>query len=50
MPLTLVGAPLAGYIFDTRGAYDGAFLLFAGGLFIGLALLLAIDMNKRAEG
>ena len=50
MPLTLVGAPLAGFIFDIRGAYDGAFLLFAGGLCIGLALLLAIDMNKRAEG
>lgn len=50
MPLTLVGAPLAGFIFDIRGAYDGAFLLFAGGLCIGLALLLAIDMTKRAEG
>jgi len=50
MPLTLVGAPLAGFIFDTRGAYDGAFLLFAGGLCIGLALLFAIDMNERAEG
>ena len=49
MPLTLVGAPLAGFIFDIRGAYDGAFLLFAGGLCIGLALLFAIDMTKRAE-
>ena len=50
MPLTLIGAPLAGFIFDARGAYDGAFMLFAGGLCVGLALLLAIDMNKRAEG
>jgi MFS family permease len=49
MPLTLIGAPLAGFIFDTRGAYDGAFILFAVGLCVGLALLLAIDMNKRVE-
>ena len=49
MPLTLAGAPLAGFIFDTTGAYTGAFLTFAASLCVGIALLILIDMTDRAE-
>ncbi|MGB0188639.1 MAG: MFS transporter [Aequoribacter sp.] len=49
MPLTLAGAPLAGFIFDQTGAYTGAFLTFAGALCLGIALLFLINMSDRAE-
>ncbi len=49
MPLTLAGAPIAGFIFDTTGAYTGAFLTFAASLCVGIALLILIDMTDRAE-
>jgi MFS family permease len=49
MPLTLAGAPLAGFIFDSTGAYTGAFLTFAASLCVGIALLFLIDMSDRAE-
>lgn len=49
MPLMLSGAPLAGFIFDQTGAYTGAFLTFAVGLGVGIALLFLINMSDRAE-
>lgn len=49
MPLTLAGAPLAGFIFDQTGAYTGAFMTFAAGLCVGIALLFFIDMSDRVE-
>ena len=46
MPLTLVGAPLAGYIFDVTGGYAPAFVLFAGGLVLALIALPFIRMKS----
>ena len=46
MPLTLVGAPLAGYIFDVTGGYAPAFALFAGGLLVALIALPFIRMKS----
>ena len=46
MPLTLVGAPLAGYIFDVTGGYATAFVLFAGGLVLALIALPFIRMKS----
>jgi MFS family permease len=46
MPLTLVGAPLAGYIFDVTGGYAPAFVLFAGGLVLALIALPFIRMRS----
>ena len=46
MPLTLVGAPLAGYIFDVTGGYAPAFVLFAGGLVLALIALPFIRIKS----
>lgn len=52
LPLGLVGPPLAGYIFDTTGSYDGAAIGVVAILVIaaGLALLLPPVATARATG
>lgn len=49
MPLTLVGPPLAGLIYDSSGSYAGAFVGFIGALLIGLALLPLIRLPAAGD-
>lgn len=42
MPIHLLGVPLAGWIFDTTGSYDTAFLIFAGFYVAAIAFTAAL--------
>lgn len=46
MPLTLLGPPLAGMVFDATGSYQFAFTGFIVALLLGLLLLPMIRMHK----
>lgn len=46
MPLTLLGPPLAGMVFDATGSYQFAFVGFIAALLLGLLLLPMIRLNK----
>ena len=35
LPFAALASPIAGFVFDATGSYDGAFLVFAGFLMIG---------------
>tara|TARA_R110002094_G_scaffold61441_6_gene72020 strand:- start:2427 stop:3632 length:1206 start_codon:yes stop_codon:yes gene_type:complete len=48
MPLTLIGPPLAGLIYDTSGSYGAAFVGFIGALLLGLVLLPFIRLPREA--
>ena len=47
LPFGLVGAPLAGYVFDQTGSYEGVFLGLA--VVLGLAGLLALNLPREAS-
>jgi MFS family permease len=49
LPLGLVTAPAAGYVFDTTGSYAIAFAVVAAVLFVAMALLLAIPKSEKAS-
>lgn len=49
MPLTLLGPPLAGWVHDNTGSYDGAFIGFIAALMVGLLMLPAIRMQSSAQ-
>ena len=51
IPFQIVGPPLAGMIFDARGSYDLAIVLFIGALLVsGVALAaLALREGRRAR-
>lgn len=46
MPLTLLGPPLAGMVFDATGSYQFAFVGFIAALLLGLLLLPMIRLHK----
>ncbi|MCB1686464.1 MAG: MFS transporter [Pseudomonadales bacterium] len=46
-PLQIIGVPLAGWIFDTTGSYDPAFMIFLG-LYV-LAAFAALGFRERAR-
>lgn len=46
MPLTLLGPPLAGMVFDATGSYRFAFVGFIVALLLGLSLLPMIRLHK----
>jgi len=45
----LVGAPLAGFIYDTWGSYHMAWLLYAGVTLIGMVLVFFLPQTKKAN-
>ncbi|MDP2644275.1 MAG: hypothetical protein Q8P24_05000 [Desulfobacterales bacterium] len=44
----ILGAPVAGWVFDRRGSYDGVWTVFAG-LNVA-AMLLVATMPRKAKG
>jgi len=46
MVATMVGPPVAGWVFDHWGSYHGTWLVMAGGTFIGAIIM---TMTPRAE-
>ena len=49
MPITLVGPPLAGRIFDRTGSYDLAFQVYLGALVVGALVLLPLRFPQPKE-
>ena len=43
-----IGAYFGGYIFDTTGSYDLAFVVAAVGLIIGVVLILAVRRPQES--
>jgi predicted MFS family arabinose efflux permease len=48
LPFGLVGAPLAGYVYDRTGSYDGVFAALA--VTLALAALLVLKLPRQGNG
>lgn len=48
MPLTAASAPLAGYVFDRTGSYDGAFIGYLLAIMVAMLLLLPLAKAPAA--
>lgn len=46
-PMVMAGPPVAGYIFDTTGSYDGALYFFTG--LLGFAILLILGVRAKEK-
>ncbi len=46
MPLVMVGSPLAGWVFDTTGGYDLAFLTFTCSTALAIGVVLALPARR----
>lgn len=44
---TILGAPLAGWVFDTKGMYQPIWFIFTGDLFLALLLIITIPSARR---
>ncbi len=49
LPLGLVGAPMAGYIFDQTGSYQWVFTLMAGIIAIACVLAASLSPSKAVD-
>ena len=50
IPFQIAGPPLAGFIFDTRGSYDLAIVIFIGALLVSAVALAALYVREGRSG
>jgi len=50
MPVTMIGVPFAGYVYDTTGSYEPAFTLLMGAYVLAMALLTQLRIPEVEPG